>query len=54
MTWVRRLTQIECNADCLPSGYYLEIGIGVEGTDATAIKGPSKLDLGEVEVVLEG
>ena len=53
MAWVRQLTQIECNADCEPSGYYLEIGICNMSIDASAVKGPSRLDLGDVEVVLE-
>ena len=53
--WARGLTTAEITEDCLPSGYSLEIEFAPPfGERAMAKKGSSTLDLGYVEVILEG
>lgn len=54
LEWSGRHTEAEVNADCLPSGYVLEISItGPFGEYAQARAGSRVLDLGPVEVELE-
>lgn len=51
LKWAGRSTEDEVEADCEPSGYYLEINVGA-GYPSTieAISGSERLDLGDVDV----
>lgn len=53
LAWITPITKAEVDAECEPSGYYLEIEIGGPfGASACASSGNAKHDIGEVEVVL--
>lgn len=52
--WLRPITETHINNGCEPPGYTLEIRIagGIWGSDAMAICGSQRLDLGDVTVTV--
>lgn len=55
LSWARDWTAREVEADCEPSGYMLTIDVGGPGAcTATARRGSSQIDLGEVDFDFEG
>lgn len=54
LSWAREWTAREVEADCEPSGYTLTIEVGgPDACTATARKGSSQIDLGEVDFDFE-
>ena len=54
LEWAGAITRMELEAGIEPSGYTIEIGVasGI-GSSATAVNGDNRLELGEVDVMLE-
>lgn len=52
--WLRPITEAHVNDGCEPPGYSLEIRVagGIWGSDAMAICGSQRLDLGDVKVTV--
>ena len=49
--WIQPITEAHVNADCEPPDYSIEIRMGGPyGSDAMAVCGSSRLDLGDVSV----
>ncbi len=53
LEWAGNITRAEVAADCKPSGYQLCISISSIGAEAEAIRGSSRIDLGDVDVLIE-
>jgi hypothetical protein len=53
LVWAGSTLEAEVNADCEPSGYYLEIGVGAGYPHSIeAISGAGRLDLGDIHLDL--
>lgn len=51
--WLQPITEAHVNASCEPPGYSFEIRMGGPwGSDAMAICGSQRLDLGDVSVMV--
>lgn len=50
LTWARRGTLAEVDAECEPGGYVIQIEIGGFANCATAVRGHERLDLGDVDI----
>lgn len=53
LEWAGNIARAEAAADCEPSGYQLCISVSSIGAEAEAIRGSSRIDLGDVEVLIE-